>query len=66
MTAGTRTRLRAVRAVARELGVAPKTLFNLLYKHREMFRERRYRGRWRALTDAEVVALETLLEVRVK
>lgn len=66
MTPLTSERLRAVRAVALELGVAPKTLFNLLYEHRDVFHGRRYRGRWRVLTDAEVTKLEAFLEVRVK
>lgn len=59
-------RLRAVAVVAAELGVAAKTLFNLLYEHADDFPERRYRGRRRVLTDAEVDVLAGLLEVRVK
>lgn len=59
-------RLRTVEAVASEHGVAPKTLFNLLYEHAREFPERQYRGRRRVLTDAEADLLVGFLEVAVK
>jgi hypothetical protein len=57
-----------IRAVAAQLGVAPKTIHNLLSEHRAQFVPRVYGmgkdGRVRLLSPADVQRLASLLWVR--
>lgn len=55
-----------MRAVADRLGLARQTVHNKLWKHRELFPIRRYRGRTRVLTEDEIVSLASLFIIRVK